>query len=242
MERIQKIIAASGICSRRKAEELILNAKVKLNGIMVTDLGTKASFEDDIEVEGKKIKKEEKVVYLLNKPKNYLSSVSDDRGRNCVSELIETKQRLFPIGRLDFSSSGLLLMTNDGELTNMIIHPKYKIPKIYEVTINGLITKQEIEKLSAGVLLDGKFKTSESKIKLIKLNQNKKISFLEVTIYEGYNRQIRKMFETLNYTVTRLHRIKEANIELGNLKSGEYRKLKPFEVVSLKKYIETKIH
>lgn len=237
MERLQKIIASSGICSRRKAEKLILEAKVKVNGKVVIDLGTKVSHLDNIEVNGKKINIEEKVVYLLNKPKNYLSSVSDDRDRKCVVELIKSDKRLFPIGRLDYNSSGLLLMTNDGALTNKIIHPKYKIPKVYEVTIQGLISKYEIEKLANGVVIDNDFETSKCKIKLLKINHNKKISFLEITIYEGYNRQIRKMFETINYKVLKLHRIKEANIELGNLKYGEYRKLKPFEIVSLKKFI-----
>lgn len=237
MERIQKIIAASGVCSRRKAEELILAGKVTLNGVLVTDLGTKASASDEIGVNGKPLSKEEKVVYLLHKPKNVLSSVSDDRGRVCVSSLIDCKERLFPVGRLDYSTSGLLLMTNDGDLTNQIIHPKYKIPKVYEVTINGMIKKEEIAQLINGVVLDGHFRTSKCNVKLLRINQNKKTSFLEMTIYQGYNRQIRKMFETIGYNVIKLHRIQEATVHLENLKTGEYRKLKPFEVVTLKKYL-----
>ena len=177
-----------------------------------------------------------KVTYLLNKPKNIISSAFDDRGRKTVADLIDCEYRLYPIGRLDFDSSGLLLMSNDGELTNMLIHPRFHIPKVYEVTVEGLIKPEEIAKLEEGVWIDD-IKCQKCEIRL--LGQTKHKSFMEVTIYEGRNRQIRKMFKTLDYEVTRLHRIREANIELNNLKSGEYRLLKPYEIKKLKEYLNS---
>ena len=237
MERLQKVIAECGITSRRKAEELILSGRVKVDGVIIDTLGTKVSGDNIIEVDGKIINKEEKVVYIINKPKNIISSVKDEKGRDTVIDLIDTPYRLYPVGRLDFDSSGLLLLTNDGELSNRIIHPKFKIPKVYEVTIDGLINDQEIHKLENGIEVDD-YISAKAKIQLISQNPNKKTSHLKMTIYEGHNRQIRKMFEKVGYTVIRLNRIKVANIELGNLNVGAYRKLKPFEVVSLKKYLD----
>ena len=236
MERLQKIIAGSGICSRRKAEELILEGKVSVNGKIVTELGFKAGPEDEIRVDGRPLKKEEKVVYLLNKPKNVISSVSDDRGRTAVTDLIESEYRLFPLGRLDFDSSGLLLLSNDGELMQKLIHPKYGIEKTYEVTIDGLIRTDEIEQLQNGIRVED-YISAPARIKVIRRNENRYTTSLEVTIHEGKNREIRKMFAAIGYTVTRLHRTREANIELGNLKSGEYRLLKPYEVKKLKQYL-----
>ncbi|MBO4359124.1 MAG: rRNA pseudouridine synthase [Erysipelotrichaceae bacterium] len=237
MERLQKIIANSGICSRRKAEELILAGKVKVNGETVTELGYKAGFDDDITVDGKSLKQENKVVYLLNKPKNVISSASDDKGRTTVVDLIDSEYRVYPLGRLDFDSSGLILLSNDGELMQKLIHPRFHIEKVYEVTINGNIGSEEIKKLENGVTIEGK-KTLPCTIKLVSTNPNKDTSRLLVTIREGRNRQIRKMFDSLHYKVTRLHRIREANIELGNLKSGEYRQLKPYEIKKLKQYLD----
>ena len=208
---------------------MILAGKVKVNGMVVKELGYKASGDDDIMVDNKRIRHEEKVVYLLNKPKNVISSTSDEKGRITVIDLIDSEYRLYPVGRLDYDSTGLLLLTNDGELMNRIIHPKYEIEKVYEVTIDGLITKEIIEKIQSGVRIDN-YISSPCKIKVISTNENKEKTRLSISIYEGKNREIRKMFKKFNYNVIRLHRIKEANIELGNLRSGEYRILKPFEV------------
>ena len=232
MERLQKVIAQCGVASRRKAEELILSGRVKVDDVVVDTLGFKVSCDSVIKVDDNVINKEEKVVYIINKPKNIISSVKDEKGRDTVIDLVDSPYRLFPVGRLDFDSSGLLILTNDGELTNMIIHPRYKIPKVYEVTINGLITLDEIKTLENGIRVDD-YVTSKARIVLVSSNNNKKTSHMTMTIFEGHNRQIRKMFETLGYTVT----IKEANIEIGNLKPGAYRRLKPFEVVSLKRYL-----
>ncbi len=237
MERLQKIIAHSRICSRRKAEELILAGKVKVNGKVVKKLGFKADFNDEILVDDKPIMSEEKVVYMLNKPKNVISSVSDDKGRKCVTDLIESKYRLYPLGRLDYDSSGLILLSNDGELMQKLIHPKYEVEKVYEVKIDGLISDNEIKKLEKGVKIDD-YISAPAKITLTDRNNNRKTSSLLVCIHEGKNREIRKMFETVGYKVIRLHRIKEGNLELGDLKSGEYRQLKPFEIKKLKRYLD----
>lgn len=204
---------------------------------MVKELGTKVNFSDLIEIDGERIKLEETVVYLLNKPKNVISSASDEKGRTTVVDLIDTKYRLYPLGRLDYNSSGLILLSNDGKLMNRLIHPKNKVEKVYEVVIDGIISNSEINKLMNGVIIDN-YKTAPCKIKLNSINDNKKTSFLTVTIHEGKNRQIRKMFNTLGYNVIKLHRIKEANIELGDLKVGEYRRLKPFELKLLNKYLD----
>ena len=204
---------------------------------MVKELGTKVDFSDLIEIDGERIKLEETVVYLLNKPKNVISSASDEKGRTTVVDLIDTKYRLYPLGRLDYNSSGLILLSNDGKLMNRLIHPKNKVEKVYEVVIDGIISNSEINKLMNGVIIDN-YKTAPCKIKLNSINDNKETSFLTVTIHEGKNRQIRKMFNTLGYNVIKLHRIKEANIELGDLKVGEYRRLKPFELKLLNKYLD----
>lgn len=237
MERLQKILASSGIASRRKAEELILAGRVSVNGKIIKELGTKANFEDNIKVDGKPIKKEEAVVYIFNKPKNVISSCKDEKGRETVLDYVKEPYRLYPLGRLDYDSSGLLLLTNDGNLTNKILHPKYEVEKTYEVTVNKLIDRKTIERIEKGVRIEN-YTSAPCKLTLKRQNENKNTSFLEITIHEGKNREIRKMFKSQGMDVIKLHRIKEANINLGDLKSGEYRRLKPFELLKLKKYLE----
>lgn len=237
MERLQKIIAGSGIASRRKAEELILAGKVTVNGKKVTELGTKADYSDDIKVEGKSIKKEEPVVFLFNKPKNVISSCKDDKGRKTVLDYVNEPYRLYPLGRLDFDSSGLLLLTNDGALTQKILHPKFEVEKTYDVTINRVITKDIVKKLENGVRIEN-YVSAPCKIHVKNTNENKNTTHLTITIHEGKNREIRKMFMTQGIEVIKLHRIKEANISLGELKNGEYRRLKPFELSKLRKYLD----
>jgi 23S rRNA pseudouridine2605 synthase len=241
MERIQKIIANSGYCSRRKAEELILQGKVAVNGETVNELGFKCEENSRITVEGKPLSREEKVVYLLNKPKNIISSASDDKGRKTVIDLVDSPYRLYPLGRLDYDSSGLIMLSNDGELMQKLIHPKYEVEKVYEVTIDGIISREAIAKLEKGVRIED-YVSSNARIKLIRINENKYTSFLEVCIHEGRNREIRKMFKTVGFNVIKLHRIKEATVELGNLKSGEYRRLKPFELKKLNAYLDRRDH
>lgn len=216
---------------------MIKAGKVSVNKQVVTELGFKADENDLIEVEGKLLKNEEKVVYLLNKPKNVISSASDDRGRKTVTDIIDSPYRLYPLGRLDFDSSGLILLSNDGELMQRLIHPKFEVEKTYEVTLDGMIREDELDKIRKGVRVED-YVTAPAKVELLRTNQNKYTSFLEVTIHEGRNREIRKMFKAIGYKVVKLHRIREANLELGNLKSGEYRRLKPFEVKKLKAYLD----
>lgn len=185
------------------------------------------------------LNKEEKVVYLLNKPKNVISSVSDDKDRTTVIDLIDSPYRLYPLGRLDYDSTGLILLSNDGKLMQKLIHPKFEVEKVYEVTIDGIINKESIQKLEKGVKIED-YVSSKAKVRLIRTNENKYTSFLEVTIHEGKNREIRKMFKTVGFNVIKLHRIKEATVELGNLKSGEYRRLKPYELKKLNTYLDRK--
>lgn len=238
MERLQKVIAERGYCSRRKAEELIQEGRVTLNGVIIRELGVKAEKDDEILIDGKPLEKEEKkVYYLLNKPKGVISSVKDDRGRKTVIDLLDVKERVYPLGRLDFDSSGLLILSNDGELMQKMIHPSFEITKVYEVTIDKLISDEEIRKLEAGVRIDD-YVSAPCTIKLIRKNENKKTSFLKVSIHEGKNREIRKMFETVRAKVTRLHRIEEAGITLGKLRSGEYRELRVKEVADLKRRLK----
>ena len=237
MERLQKVIALSGYCSRRKAEQLISEGRVQVDGIPAS-LGMKADADARITIDGKTLcGPEEKAVFLLNKPKNVISAVSDDRGRKTVIDLLDVPYRLYPLGRLDYDSCGLLLLSNDGELMQKLIHPRYEVEKVYEVLIKGLISSRELSEMEKGVRIDD-YVSAPAKIKLLKQDSKKNSSLLEVTIHEGKNREIRKMFAAYGYDVVSLKRIREANIVLGDLKSGEYRRLKPYEVKKLKKYLD----
>ena len=233
MERIQKIIAQSGYCSRRKAEELISKGKVYLNGNKVNELGTKASYEDDIVVEGNKLDlKEDKVYYLLNKPRGVITSTSDEKNRKTVIDLIEEEKRIYPVGRLDYDTTGVLLLTNDGELTNLLIHPKNKIEKQYVAKIEGIPTKEELIMLMRGVNIDG-HKVRAVKVKLKKMNKKNNVSFIDIIINDGRNHQVKKMFEAIGYTVIKLTRERFAFLTVDNLKTSEYRKLSIKEVKQL---------
>lgn len=232
MERIQKIIANSGYCSRRKAEELITNGKVKINNKVETTLGLKISGTDIVEVEGHKLKKEEHEYILLYKPRGYITTTSDEKNRKTVMDLVKSDKRLYPVGRLDYNTSGIILLTNDGELTNKLIHPKHNVDKVYVAKIEGLIHKNEVKKLCGGVVIDGK-KTAKAKARIKSLDLKKHTSIVELTIHEGKNHQIKKMFESIGYTVIKLKREKFSFLDLKGLKSGEYRKLNIKEVKKL---------
>lgn len=230
MERLQKVIANSGYCSRRKAEELIKNGKVMVNGKKIEELGFKVDGNDIITVENKILKKENKEYILLYKPRGVVTTTSDEKGRKTVLDLIETSKRLYPVGRLDYDTSGLLLLTNDGELTNILIHPKNEIDKVYIAKINGIMNGFEIKTLEKGVLIDGK-KTAPCKVKVRK--KEKDSSIIELTIHEGKNHQVKKMFETIGFKVLKLKREKLAFLNLSGLKPGEYRYLSIKEVKML---------
>lgn len=233
MERIQKVIAETGYCSRRKAEELIKQGKVCLNGETVTQMGIKVNYDDDITIEGNSLElKQDKVYYLMNKPRGVVTTTSDEKNRKTVIDLVKDDRRIYPVGRLDYDTTGALLLTNDGELTNLLIHPKSNVEKLYIAKIKGIPTKEELIKLSKGVVIDG-YKTSKAKVKLKKMNKKNQVSLIEIIIHEGKNHQIKKMFETIGYEVIKLKREKFAFLDVNSLKSGEYRELNPKEVKKL---------
>ncbi len=233
MERLQKVIAQAGIASRRKAEELIVAGKVKVNGEVVTVLGTQVKKSDVITVENEVIKKEEHVYYLLNKPKKYVCTANDEHDRNKVTDLIDCKERIYPVGRLDYDSTGMLILTNDGEFANMLIHPRYHVPKKYHVTIKGVLDKRDILALRRGILLDG-VKTLPAEVTLVNYDREANKCTIDMTIYEGRNRQIRRMIETLGFEVSKLHRTEFGCVKDPQLGSGQSRRLRPHEIKTLK--------
>ena len=232
MERLQKVIAASGYTSRRKAEELIINGKVKVNGKTILELGTQVDSKDIIEVEGKVLNKENKEYILLYKPRGVVTTTDDDKGRTTVMDLIDTTKRLYPVGRLDYDTTGVLLLTNDGELTNLLIHPSSNIEKVYVAKIEGILSKEDIIKLSKGVIIDGR-KTSKALVKVEKVDKKNNVSYVKLIIHEGRNHQVKKMFEAVGYQVVKLKRESFAGLDLKGLKSGEYRYLTIKEVKTL---------
>lgn len=236
MERLQKVIASSGVCSRRKAESLIVEGKVKVNGQVVTELGTKVSSKDEVEVLGKVLEKEQLVYFLLNKPRGVVTTVSDDKKRKTVVDLIETDKRIFPVGRLDYDTTGVLILTNDGEFSNQITHPKNEIEKVYVAKLNKVIQKEAIIALKNGVVVDN-VKVVADRVKLRKVNSDG-TCIVELTIHDGRNHQVKKMFEAVGYLVDKLKRERVGFLTVNDLKSGEYRTLTPKEVHQL--YVLTK--
>ena len=232
MERLQKIIANSGYCSRRKAEELILSGKVSVNGEVINTLGSRASYSDTIIINGVTLKLEPKEYVLLYKPRGVVSSVSDDKGRKTVVDIVKSENRLYPVGRLDYDTSGLLLLTNDGELTNLLIHPSHEVEKVYIVKIDDVVNPELVKSLAKGVMVDGK-KTGKARVKIKKIDKKKKSSIIELTIYEGRNHQVKKMFEAIGYKVSKLKRERFAGLTLDGLTSGQYRHLSIKEVKKL---------
>ena len=232
MERLQKAISESGYTSRRKAEELIRNGKVKVNGKLITEMGYQVSGNDTITVEGTTINREEKDYILLYKPRGVVTTTSDDKDRKTVLDLIDTKKRIYPVGRLDYDTTGVLLLTNDGELTNILIHPSNDVEKVYVAKIEGILSKDDITKLSKGVMVDGR-KTSKAVVKVEKVDKKNNVSYVKLIIHEGRNHQVKKMFEAIGYTVVKLKRENFAFLNLNGLKSGEYRYLSTHEVKML---------
>ena len=232
MERLQKVIAASGVASRRKAEELILAKKVMVNGEVVSELGVKVSEKDEVVVNGLKINREEKVYYLLNKPRGVITSTNDEKGRSTVVSLINDEKRIYPVGRLDYDTTGALILTNDGEFANMMMHPSNNIDKVYVAKIKGILLPSEIMSLKNGVLLDGVI-TSKAKVKVKKVDKESNTSIVEITIHEGKNHQVKRMFEAVDKEVLKLKRERIAFLDLRGLNSGEYRKLSHKEVSKL---------
>ncbi|MET0752902.1 MAG: pseudouridine synthase [Pyrinomonadaceae bacterium] len=231
-ERLNKLIAQAGLASRRGAEELILNGEVTVNGEIITTLGTKADPESDhIKVHGKlinkKLEKRSNVYILLNKPKGYLSSAADPEGRKLVTDLVKGYGKLHPVGRLDYNTEGLIILTNDGEFTNLVASSK-QIPKVYEVKTKGIPTEVAINKLRRGTVLEDGFKTAPAEIKILKPTAQN--GWYEVTLYEGHNQQIRKMFDSIGHSVVKLKRLAIGHIKYDRLPVGAYRELDADEI------------
>lgn len=232
MERLQKVIAQAGICSRRKAEELILQGKVKVNNKVVLELGTKVSSDDTIEVNGKVLAHaEEKEYYLLYKPEKTISSAFDEKGRTTVVDLVPSKGRIYPVGRLDYDTSGVLLLTNDGEFAHILMHPRNKITKLYRVKVADILSVQEIKSLKKGLVIEGR-KVLPTYVKVKKVNKETQTTTLYIEIVEGRNHIVKKMMEALGHKVLTLKRERVAFFDLEGLKKGEYR---PLTIKEIKK-------
>ncbi len=230
-ERLQKYLANNGVAARRKCEEYILEGKVKVNGKVVTELGTKVNPETDkIEFKGREIKKVEKHIYiLLNKPIGYVTTVKDQFNRPTVLDLVNVEEKVLPVGRLDMYTSGALLLTNDGAFINTVTHPKNEIEKTYTVTVKGIVNQEDIERLEKGVEIDD-YISGKAKVKILKTDEEKQISRLQITIHEGKNREVRKMCEAIGKKVLALHRRKIGNLDVKNIEIGHWRYLTSKEV------------
>lgn len=238
LERLQKRIASSGYTSRRKAETLITDGKVKVNGQVVTELGTKVSNSDTVEVEGIKLEQEDKIYILFNKPAQVITSVSDDRGRKVVTDYFkDIETRIYPVGRLDYDTSGLLLLTNDGEFTNLMTHPRYHIKKKYVAKLKGYLMREEVKALEKGIELEDGF-TQPAQVKVKNQDKDKNTTLVEITISEGRNRQVRRMFEHFGHQVSKLTRIQFGPLDIKGLNAGEGRVLTPHEVKTIRHLAE----
>lgn len=233
MERLQKVIANYGYTSRRNAEKLIVAGRVKVNGNIVTELGTKVGGNDAITIDDVLINKEEKkVYYLLNKPREVICSVSDDKGRKTVVDIVNSEIRIYPVGRLDYDTTGLIILTNDGDLANHLMHPKNEIKKTYLAKIEGILSKEDIASLKKGIVIDGR-KVNTSNFKIKSRNLEKNTSLVEITIIEGRNHIVRNIFASLHHDVIKLTRTNYDFLDIKGLKSGEYRLLTLKEVKKL---------
>lgn len=236
-QRINRILSSAGQVSRRKADQLILAGRITLNGQIVRELGTKAVWGiDSIRVDGKEIPEPSERIYLmLNKPFGYICSINDPQGRPVVTDLLkDVRQRTYPVGRLDFDSLGLLLLTNDGEFSHRLTHPRYHVPKTYKVTVDGVFSEEALKTLRKGVQLSDGFSGS-SKVTLLKQSREK--SVVRLTVTQGRTRMVRRLMEAVGYRVVHLIRTGFGNLELGNLKPGKYRYLESYEVLAIKKMV-----
>jgi len=234
MERLQKIIAHAGICSRRKAEELIKSGKVTVNG-EVAYLGMKVNYNDNIIIGGKNINREEKVYFLLNKPRGVVCSVNDEKDRKTIIELIETEKRIYPVGRLDYDTTGAIILTNDGELANILMHPKNEVSRSYYVKVEGMVDKDDVNNLRRGLKVNGE-KYNIEYIKVKKYDKKTNCSYVSLILKEGHNHEVKNIFKSIGHSVKKLKRESFAFLDVKSLKSGEYRVLSPKEVKKLYAY------
>jgi len=233
LERLQKIISQAGITSRRAAEELILAGRVTVNGAVVTELGSKADPDvDRVEVDGKTVKPADQMIYILiNKPAGFMTTLDDPEGRQLITDLLpEIRERVYPVGRLDYNTEGLLLLTNDGDWANRLMHPRHEIEKEYHVRVRGKVQQSQLDLMKGGVELDGRA-TSPARVRLIKDGEQN--DWISVTIHEGRNRQVRRMCEAVGLSVVRLRRVRYGSLEMRGLKPGQYRLLTEAEALGL---------
>jgi len=232
MERLQKVIAASGITSRRKAEKLMLEGRVSVDGKVIRELGYQVTGKERIEVDGEILTREEKVYFLLNKPRGVITSVTDDKNRKTVTDLIPVNERIYPVGRLDYDTTGVLLLTNDGEFANLLMHPNKEVDKVYLAKVKGIVREDTIAKLKSGVVLDNK-KVRCARAKVKRTDYKNGTSFVELTIHEGINHQVKRMLNEVGFEVLKLTREQVYFFTLDGLKSGEYRPLTKKEVAKV---------
>lgn len=232
LERLQKVMAEAGVASRRESEKIIAAGRVAVNGKTVTELGTKVGPKDTIAVDGKNIHREKKRTILLYKPKGVMTTMKDPQGRKTVADLVHLRERLYPVGRLDYQTEGLLLMTNDGDLALKLTHPSHHVDKTYEVLVKGRVTEEKLDILRLGVPLDDGL-TAPAVVYLKKVDTRTNTSLLTVTIHEGRNRQVRRMCEFIGYPVKSLKRIQVGSLTLDGMKKGEWRDLTPVELAEL---------
>lgn len=233
MERLQKVIAASGYTSRRKAEELIAKGKVMVNNEIVTELGYKVNSKDEIIIEGLKLEKEEFEYYLFNKPRGIITTTKDDKGRKTVMDFFESNKRLYPVGRLDYDTTGALLITNDGDFANLMSHPSQMVNKIYLAKLEGIINGEAINKIKDGIKIDGSI-VYPSRVKLKRKDKKTNTSFVEIIVHDGKNHEIKKIFEAVGYRVEKLTREAYGPFCLETLKSGESRKISAYDIKKIK--------
>lgn len=235
MERLQKVMAEAGVASRRASEKLIATGHVQVNGQTVTTLGTKVAAKDKIEVDGVPLHQEKQVYYLLNKPRGVISSAHDEKGRRTVVDILredEIEERIYPVGRLDYDTTGLLLLTNDGALANKMMHPKFAVDKTYVAKVKGLISNDDLKQLRTGVKVDGR-RTKPAKTRLKDTDREKKTSIVQLTIHEGHYHQVKRMLAAVGHPVIKLHRESYGFLNLQGVQPGDYRELRPEEVKRL---------
>lgn len=235
MERLQKVMAEAGVAARRASEKLIATGHVQVNGQTVTTLGTKVTAKDKIEVDGVPLHREKQVYYLLNKPRGVISSAHDEKGRRTVVDILredEIEERIYPVGRLDYDTTGLLLLTNDGALANKMMHPKFAVDKTYVAKVKGLISNDDLKQLRTGVKVDGR-RTKPAKTRLKGTDREKKTSIVQLTIHEGHYHQVKRMLAAVGHPVIKLHRESYGFLNLQGVQPGDYRELRPEEVKRL---------
>ena len=236
MQRLNKYIASSGICSRRDADDLILSGKVQVNGTVVKELGFKVGDKDKVFVDKVLIRPKKLEYYRFNKPPGFITTSDDEKGRKTIYDVIPKELAgLKPVGRLDKDSSGLLILTNDGDLINELTHPSIKVPKVYIVSVNGKINNEHVRQMATGIEIE-KGKIAYADVQVLEIKN--KSTMMQITLYQGMNRQIRKMFEFLGFEVKSLKRVQHATITIGDLKRGEVKPIKPLQIRELKKYLE----